>query len=271
MNFKKLMSFSPLYIIVISLLIFFVSLFCDIGKSIAGVLHKQASTSSSSCRLGAKKKLEALFLKNSVDLSNVDRCTYSFLHNNNISRVDKINFLWALIQKHKESSVRVQYLLDSLTNLKPVELADRLIDEYRTQKSTDVRRKIVSLMKSSIVYKTKAETKKITKKQIQNIIEIHNFLKSISAKNNTATILSSGVTKRASYQSKSGNILNVSFYAEKDVVLVLFGNKREFVLPRALSGSGARYSNDKYTFWEHQGIASLWEGKKLIFKGRFLK
>ena len=74
--------------------------------------------------------------------------------------------------------------------------------------------------------------------------------------------------QRAVYISERGSRLTACFNKNSHTVTVLLPNGREVTLPLAVSASGARYSNDRETFWEHHGEASYWINKKLAFRGK---
>lgn len=72
----------------------------------------------------------------------------------------------------------------------------------------------------------------------------------------------------ATYISDKGTRMTALFDTQAHTVTVKLPNGRTVTLPRAISGSGARYSNDRETFWEHQGVGSFWTGERLIFQGK---
>ena len=69
------------------------------------------------------------------------------------------------------------------------------------------------------------------------------------------------------FVSPSGKRVTASFDRQADSVSLTMPNGVAVRLPRAVSGSGARYANERITFWEHQGEVSVWSGEELIFKG----
>ena len=73
---------------------------------------------------------------------------------------------------------------------------------------------------------------------------------------------------KATYISDKGTRMTALFDTQAHTVTVTLPGGRTVTLPRAISGSGARYSNDRETFWEHQGVGSFWTGEKLIFQGK---
>lgn len=69
------------------------------------------------------------------------------------------------------------------------------------------------------------------------------------------------------FVSSTGERLTASYDMQADTVTLTLPDGATTRLPRAISGSGARYANDLMVFWEHQGTVSLWVNEKLIFTG----
>ena len=72
----------------------------------------------------------------------------------------------------------------------------------------------------------------------------------------------------AAYLSAEGQRLTASFDLKTDQVTVTTPDGRNVTLPAAPSASGARYSDSKETFWEHQGTARFFKGDELLFEGK---
>ena len=70
------------------------------------------------------------------------------------------------------------------------------------------------------------------------------------------------------YVSASGERLTVVFDNAARTVRVTLPGGREVTLPQAVSGSGARYSDGKETFWEHHGDGTFSVGDKVVFEGK---
>jgi membrane-bound inhibitor of C-type lysozyme len=69
------------------------------------------------------------------------------------------------------------------------------------------------------------------------------------------------------YVSEDGQTLTACFDTRADTVLVKLPDGREVTLPRAISASGARYSDGDTTFWEHHGEGIFQVGDSIIFRG----
>ena len=72
---------------------------------------------------------------------------------------------------------------------------------------------------------------------------------------------------QAVYVSAAGEQMAVRFDLPAKTVTVTFPDGHGVTLPIAVSASGARYSNGKETFWEHQGIGRFFVGDELRFEG----
>lgn len=75
----------------------------------------------------------------------------------------------------------------------------------------------------------------------------------------------------AVYVAVDGQRLTARFDIPGKTVRLLLPDGKTLILPVALSGSGARYSNGVMTFWEHQGDAILERGDTLLFEGRIVE
>jgi quercetin dioxygenase-like cupin family protein len=73
----------------------------------------------------------------------------------------------------------------------------------------------------------------------------------------------------AGYTAVDGKQLEACFDLERKKVVVRLPDAQIVSLPAAISASGARYSDDKHTFWEHQGVGRYFVGEKLLFEGKF--
>ena len=72
---------------------------------------------------------------------------------------------------------------------------------------------------------------------------------------------------QAVYFSDTGEQMAARFDLPAKTVTVTLPDGHDVTLPVAVSASGARYSNGKETFWEHQGIGRFFVGEELRFEG----
>ena len=84
-----------------------------------------------------------------------------------------------------------------------------------------------------------------------------------------ATLPCSGSPRQvaAAYRAGDGARLEACFDLDRNTVTVGLADGSRVVLPAAVSGSGARYSDGARTFWEHQGVGRYFVGEKLLFEG----
>ena len=78
------------------------------------------------------------------------------------------------------------------------------------------------------------------------------------------------IAGQASYLSVCGTIIHATYYTNNTVNLK-FPDNHSLILPIAVSGSGARYANDRYQWWEHQGEATYSIDGKVVFVGNIQK
>lgn len=71
----------------------------------------------------------------------------------------------------------------------------------------------------------------------------------------------------ACYRSRDGKTAQARFDLDRNLVSVTLPDGRNVTLPVGLSASGARYSNGRETFWEHQGSGRFFRGEALLFEG----
>ena len=72
----------------------------------------------------------------------------------------------------------------------------------------------------------------------------------------SACAASPGAPERFTFACAGGTSFTVGYDAGDELAEVAAGGRR-YRLPRARSGSGARYAADGVELWEHQGRASL--------------
>lgn len=73
----------------------------------------------------------------------------------------------------------------------------------------------------------------------------------------------------ALFVSPAGEQLKVSYDRQTDSITLNLPDRSTARLLRKISGSGARYANDRLVYWEHQDEVSVWSNDVLIFKGTF--
>lgn len=72
----------------------------------------------------------------------------------------------------------------------------------------------------------------------------------------------------AGYTAADGKQLDACFDLDRNTVVVRLPDANTITLPSAMSASGARYSDERHTFWEHQGVGRYFVGEKLLFEGK---
>jgi membrane-bound inhibitor of C-type lysozyme len=78
------------------------------------------------------------------------------------------------------------------------------------------------------------------------------------------------VSGQAYFLSDSGSAIQATYYSNGTVSLKLT-DSTVLILPIVMSGSGTRYADDRYEWWEHQGEATYTVDGKVIFVGNIEK
>jgi inhibitor of cysteine peptidase len=71
----------------------------------------------------------------------------------------------------------------------------------------------------------------------------------------------------ACYRSGDGKMAEARFDLDRNLVTVTLPDGRNVTLPVGMSASGARYTDGRETFWEHQGSGRFFRGEALLFEG----
>ena len=103
------------------------------------------------------KELESIYLnrlKNilamePIDILELDKIMNDLL-TSDISRQDKIEGIWGILNEIGFTSEKSQYLLDSLATLLPIELTDELIELYSTLDNSNIKLKIIDILAKSV-------------------------------------------------------------------------------------------------------------------------
>ena len=105
----------------------------------------------------SKKESESIYLnrlKNilamePIDILELDKIMNDLL-TSDISRQDKIEGIWGILNEIGFTSEKSQYLLDSLATLLPIELTDELIELYSTLDNSNIKLKIIDILAKSV-------------------------------------------------------------------------------------------------------------------------
>ncbi len=73
---------------------------------------------------------------------------------------------------------------------------------------------------------------------------------------------------KATYVDSAGKELQAEFDTAADKVKITMPGGQTVSLNSTIAASGAKYSDGKTTFWEHQGSASVFAGETLVFEGK---
>lgn len=105
---------------------------------------------------------------------------------------------------------------------------------------------------------------------IRSMLAVLLLLCSLTANASSLPCAEAGAKRHvpAAYVAADGKRLEACFNLDDHSVALQLPDGVLTSLPAALSGSGARYSDGKQTFWEHQGTARYLVGEELLFEGK---
>jgi len=133
-----------------------------------------------------------------ANMTVLDNKIIAFMTDNNTSRLDKINTLWALLGEVGLDSFKGEYLLDALVILHPIELTDELISTYGKNIKTHRKLKIISMLsENTSILNPEAQDEKELIFIIEKIKSIQTFLKEEVLTDSNSDIVSEGLNSYA--------------------------------------------------------------------------
>ena len=94
-------------------------------------------------------RLKKILAMERIDILQLDKIMSDLL-TSDISRKDKIEGIWDILNEIGFTSEKSQYLLDSLATLLPIELTDELIDVYNNLDNSNIKIKIIDILAKNI-------------------------------------------------------------------------------------------------------------------------
>lgn len=129
--------------------------------------------------------VESLLQKPDVAVEQMDRTMKDYLDNPGISRMSKINYLWALGQQYAGNENKYSYILDSLAYLRPVELVPDLIRAFNSANSVSTQRKIIATIISAL----SQDDINVLNSEINNVAQGQSFIRDVLLQNKNPEIL----------------------------------------------------------------------------------
>jgi hypothetical protein len=136
------------------------------GSLLAQPEHQVASNASENTHLERQRKIiqayatKPLFLvaldikkilaENVLDVGKLDLATYTYVKSMHGSRQQKNNFLWSLVMKYQDNTLRSFYLIDIMSELTPIEKTDDIIRAFRQAHTTGLRLRYLDLLMDSM-------------------------------------------------------------------------------------------------------------------------
>ena len=96
------------------------------------------------------QKINKMIAMKHPDILILDKVMNDFLMNDDISRINKINGLWSLLNETGIESQIGEYLLDYLATLLPIELTDNLILTYKDIKNPNIKIKLINMLSENV-------------------------------------------------------------------------------------------------------------------------
>lgn len=144
-----------------------------------------------------EKSINDIFSKSFFNLNNADRLTRDYIKNINITRTDKLVFLWDLAKNHRSDEARFNYILSCLRLLHPIELTDSLINDFYQQNSTKNKIGLMQVLEEMVYQRAKnmyfTTDPTLTNIANTNIPKIYNFYRELLLYDKNITILKEAI------------------------------------------------------------------------------
>lgn len=127
-----------------------------------------------------------------ADIAKLDKLMIAFLMDTNISRIEKIDGIWSMLNEIGFSSQKSEYLLDTLATLHPIELTDELMTVYTEQANHNIKMKIIAMLSSNMdIANPEVQDEEKLDFIVEKIEDTQSFLKEkILTKENNKELLS---------------------------------------------------------------------------------
>lgn len=98
-------------------------------------------------RIMLEDAIESIFVNKIFDIKNADIATYAFVaKSSNISRDEKLSFIWKLALQYHNDELRFSYLIDCLDYLNPIELTNDILNEFDQQQNVQNKLKLMNIL-----------------------------------------------------------------------------------------------------------------------------
>jgi len=144
-------------------------------------------------------QLKQQLAKKFADIPQLDRAMHALLMDGSISRMEKIDALWGLLQEVGLESDQAKYLLDSLYTLMPIELTDKLIDAYPHLHDPSIQTRLIDTLSNSVnILNPDKQDKEKLDFIVERIQKIETFLKEDALHANDPNVREDGLRAYAS-------------------------------------------------------------------------
>lgn len=120
-----------------------------------------------------------LFASNDINILELDEATSKYVKSSQITRPEKLKYLWDLALKYKNNPEKFNYLIDCLDYLKPLELTPDLIQTFHSLENTKNKKHILSTLINAAQSGHDLLNTMPGNNAVNNIIMIQNFTRDI--------------------------------------------------------------------------------------------
>jgi len=94
--------------------------------------------------------IKRLLSEDVLDIRKLDLATYTYVKSKYGSRKQKNNFLWSLVMKYQDNTLRSFYLIDIMSELTPIEKTDEIIRAFQQAHARDLKLRYLDLLMDSL-------------------------------------------------------------------------------------------------------------------------
>ena len=124
------------------------------------------------------QQIKKLILMKNLSLKDLDKVMSALLMDENVSRDEKIDGLWNLLNEIGFTSAKSEYLLDSLSTMMPIELTDKIFAIYEKLDNQKIKIKLIHMLTDNLnIANPDKQTKSESDFIIQKSMDIQSFFK----------------------------------------------------------------------------------------------
>ena len=121
------------------------------------------------------KAIRDILNGDNINVRDLDKWILELIRDKSIPRSEKIDALLGLLDEFGYDSVKGEYLLDTLGSMRPIEIADRLIDKFNADVSDGTKIRLMRILADSYGIDPEKLSPEVAKFVAQQSIGIHDF------------------------------------------------------------------------------------------------